>query len=70
MRLRILSDLHLGRRNYRTPVDRRTSCDVVVLAGDIGELPAVEWAARRFPDTPVVYVLGITNITVGWLPSG
>lgn len=56
MRLWILSDLHL---EAGIPDLHSVEVDVVVLAGDTakGEL-GLEWARWRFPDTPVVYVLG------------
>jgi predicted phosphodiesterase len=51
-----MSDLHLEFSDYRPdPVD----ADVVVLAGDIDTgTSGLEWAARQFPDIPVVYVAG------------
>lgn len=56
MKLHIVSDLHTEFADF-TPPD--TDADVVVLAGDIGVGTAgVEWAARRFRRTPVLYVPG------------
>jgi len=56
MRIRVLSDLHLEMGDW-TPPPRQE--DVVVLAGDIHLGPkGVQWAARRWPDTPVIYVPG------------
>lgn len=58
MRLRILSDLHLehfGGERELPPA----AADVVVLAGDIhSHTEGLEWAAERFPDTPILYVPG------------
>ena len=56
LRIRYMSDLHLEFSDYRPdPVD----ADVVVLAGDIDAgTSGLEWAARQFPDTPVIYVAG------------
>lgn len=61
MRLLILSDLHL--EVWRDFVPRfdtaATKPDVVVLAGDIHtKARAPAWAARTFPDTPVMYISG------------
>jgi len=56
MKLHILSDLHTEFANFSPP---RTGADVVVLAGDIGVgVGGIEWAARRFPKVPVIYVPG------------
>lgn len=58
MRLRILSDLHLehfkkGRELPDAPAD------AVILAGDIHTgTRGLGWAARRFPNLPVLYVPG------------
>ncbi|MBP8201469.1 MAG: metallophosphoesterase [Nitrospira sp.] len=56
LRIRYMSDLHLEFSDYRPdPVD----ADVVVLAGDIDSgTSGLEWAARQFRDTPVIYVAG------------
>jgi predicted phosphodiesterase len=56
MKIRVLSDLHLGYYGYGpAPVD----ADVVVLAGDIGtRARGIDWAAKTFPDMPVIYVPG------------
>ena len=61
MRLLILSDLHLEVwRDYGPKFDITVSSpDVVVLAGDIhtkGRAPG--WAAKVFPETPVLYISG------------
>jgi Icc-related predicted phosphoesterase len=56
MKLHILSDLHTEFGDFAPP---ETDADVVVLAGDIGVgLGGIEWAAGRFPKTPVIYVPG------------
>jgi predicted phosphodiesterase len=57
MQLRLLSDLHID----ACPLPSLPSAgeDLVVLAGDISDGPAgIEWAARAFPQVPIVYVLG------------
>ena len=56
MKLHILSDLHTEFHEFSPP---ETDADVVVLAGDIGVgLDGIAWAAREFPELPVVYVPG------------
>ena len=56
MKLHVLSDLHTEFADFSPP---GTDADVVVLAGDIGVgLAGIEWAARRFTETPVIYVPG------------
>lgn len=56
MRLHILSDLHTEFADFTFP---NVDADVVVLAGDIGVgLGGIEWAAKKFPIQPVIYVLG------------
>ncbi|MBV1788229.1 metallophosphoesterase family protein [Marinobacterium sp. D7] len=58
MRLRILSDLHIEhfRQGRSLP---EAAADVVILAGDIHSgSSGIEWAARQFPDQPVLYVPG------------
>jgi len=67
MRIQVLSDLHLE-VVHEDPVVAAAvrgidadgaDPDVVVLAGDIaGGADGVTWAALRWPDRPVVYVLG------------
>lgn len=55
MKIRILSDIHLGFGPFEPP---RMDADVVVLAGDIGlGVRGVEWANEAF-QVPVVYVPG------------
>ena len=56
MKIYVLSDLHTEFAEFIPP---GIDADVVVLAGDIGVgLGGIEWAARRFPKMPVVYVPG------------
>ena len=58
MRLRILSDLHHETFGGERPVPS-ADADVVVLAGDIHtQRNGLTWAARRFPNTPIIYVAG------------
>jgi len=61
MRLLVLSDLHLEVwRDFAPRFDTSASRpDVVVLAGDIHtKARAPAWAAKTFPNTPVLYVSG------------
>jgi len=56
MKLHILSDLHTEFADFSPPDG---DADIVILAGDIGVgLGGIEWAARQFPDVPVIYVPG------------
>ncbi len=56
MKLHVLSDLHTEFADFSPP---GTDADVVVLAGDIGVgVGGIEWAARRCPKVPVIYVPG------------
>ncbi len=56
VRVRVLSDLHL---EFGDVTLHGGGADCVVLAGDIHlGTRGIEWAARTFPDVPVVYVLG------------
>lgn len=56
MILRYMSDLHLEFSGF-TPIE--AEADIVVLAGDIGmHTRGLEWAARTFLNTPVIYVAG------------
>jgi predicted phosphodiesterase len=56
VKLHILSDVHVEFEDFEPP---ETGADVVVLAGDIHVgVKGLEWAAARFPSTPVIYVLG------------
>lgn len=56
MKLHILSDLHTEFADF-TPPD--VGADILILAGDIGVgLGGIEWAAKTFPKTPVIYVPG------------
>jgi len=56
MKLHVLSDLHTEFADFSPP---ETDADVVILAGDIGVgLGGIEWAVRRFPKAPLIYVPG------------
>jgi len=56
MRLLIYSDIHLEFSEF---LPLASGYDAVVLAGDIGlGTQGVEWAIRRFGETPVLYVFG------------
>ncbi|MFN0305583.1 MAG: metallophosphoesterase [Burkholderiales bacterium] len=57
MRVRVLSDLHIDFGGEADPAPAGE--DVVVIAGDVCEGDrGLHWAARVFPDTPIVYVPG------------
>lgn len=61
MRMLILSDLHIEVwRDHLPTIDASVSKpDVVILAGDIHTRSrAPDWAAKAFPDHPVLYVAG------------
>jgi Icc-related predicted phosphoesterase len=56
MKLHIQSDLHTEFADFVPP---ETDADAVILAGDIGVgVEGVRWAARHYPDRPVIYVPG------------
>jgi predicted phosphodiesterase len=56
VKIRIHSDLHLEFLDWAPPA---VDADVVVLAGDIHKgARGIEWARRRFPNSPVIYVPG------------
>ena len=56
MRLHIIADLHFEFGPVDVP---DTHADVVVLAGDVAVGPkGLDWIHHRFPDRPVIYVLG------------
>ena len=56
MKLRILSDLHVEFEDFEPPP---AEADAVVLAGDIHlRHHGLDWARDKFPDLPVLYVLG------------
>lgn len=56
LRVRYMSDLHLELSDYRPP---ELHADVVLLAGDIHTgTNGLEWAARTFPNTTVLYLPG------------
>lgn len=60
MRIQVLSDIHAEAAPQRPQYDVVDfDADLVILAGDIDEGGAgVRWAAKTWPDTPVVYVIG------------
>lgn len=59
MKLHILSDLHREFAPFVPDSTAAAEADVVVLAGDIDlGVSGIEWAARAFGTTPVVYVCG------------
>lgn len=67
LRIRIFSDLHLEGCAY-TP--EPAEADVVVLAGDIDKGTAgMQWGARYFPHTPVIYVAGNHEFYRGDMPE-
>jgi Icc-related predicted phosphoesterase len=77
MKLHILSDLHTEFADFDPP---DAGADVVVLAGDIGVgTGGIEWAARQFPEVPIVYVpgnheyyrhdIGDTDLLAGAVPA-
>ena len=56
MRIHVLSDLHLEVASYEP---HHVECNVVVLAGDIGNhAQGIEWARHAYPDKEIVYVPG------------
>ena len=56
MKLYILSDIHVEFEPFEPP---DVDADVVILAGDIHvKNKGFFWAKERFPDKPVIYVLG------------
>jgi len=56
LRLRVLSDLHLEFAEFVPPP---STCDAVVLAGDIHQgVAGLNWARRTFPELPIIYVPG------------
>lgn len=56
VKLYIISDTHIEFGDFTPP---RVDADAVLLAGDIGVgTSGVDWAARTFPDTPVLYIAG------------
>lgn len=64
LRLFVASDMHFERRRDEAlpPLPDEADFDVLVLAGDIGELPdaimGIDRLLTLFPATPVVYVAG------------
>lgn len=56
MRIHVLSDLHLEIAAYQP---QPVACDVVVLAGDIGNhMQGIAWGRRIWPDKEILYVPG------------
>jgi len=56
MRIHILSDLHIEISSY---LPHEVECDIVVLAGDIGNhTSGIEWARRVWPDQQIIYIPG------------
>ncbi len=56
MKLRLLSDIHLEFAPFTPPV---TDADVIILAGDTSPgHHGVRWALEKFPDKPVLYLMG------------
>ena len=56
MKIALYSDLHLDLATWEPP---EINVDVIILAGDIHMLAVgISWAAKTFPDTPVIYVPG------------
>ena len=56
MRIHVLSDLHIEIAAYQP---HSVECDVVVLAGDIGnQVRGIEWARHIWPDKIILYVPG------------
>jgi predicted phosphodiesterase len=56
MRIHVLSDLHIEIAAYQP---QSVECDVVVLAGDIGNhVQGIEWGRRIWPDKEILYVPG------------
>lgn len=59
MRFALYSDLHNECGTPWEPPESAHQTDIVVLAGDIGShTHGLEWAARRFPKQPIIYVAG------------
>jgi len=56
MKLRILSDVHVEFEDFDPPP---AEADAILLAGDIHvRHHGLDWALEKFPDLPVLYVLG------------
>ena len=56
LRIRYMSDLHLEFSDFTPPP---LEADIVMLAGDIHTgTESLDWAARSFPETPVLYLPG------------
>lgn len=58
MKIALYSDLHLERGGWEPPATAQEA-DVIVLAGDISaKAHGLEWAGRKFPRQPIIYVAG------------
>ncbi len=56
MKLQILSDIHVEFEAFAPPA---VDADIVILAGDVHTKDrGLLWAVEKFPDRPVLYVLG------------
>ena len=56
MRIHVLSDLHL---EFGAFTPEPVEADVIVFAGDIDlGIRGLEWAAKTFPNLPVIYIAG------------
>lgn len=67
MKLQILSDVHIEFGDFNPP---KTDADVVILAGDthLGD-QGVAWAAEKFKDKEVIYVIGNHEYYHGTIPE-
>lgn len=72
MRIRLLSDLHIGHPNNRWDDVPDVACDVTVVLGDVTNPMTgggLEWVARSFP-RPLIYVPGNHCFYKGLAGSG
>jgi predicted phosphodiesterase len=60
MRIRLLSDLHVGHEHNAWRDVPGADCDVVAVLGDVNNpmTAGLEWVAKNFGDKPVIYVPG------------
>lgn len=59
MKLKILSDLHIGIDNLQnTSALREDDEDLIIAAGDIDERCPIEWLRYKFPTKPIIFVPG------------
>ena len=66
-RFRVFSDLHLEFVDWTPPP---AAAAAILLAGDIAVgAEGIEWARRRFPDTPIIYVPGNHEFYGAQLPD-